>query len=155
MRRAIWVGSYTEDADTWYFPYKYKIRDGSDPLEEYAMVLRLGEQILIRAEARARQDNLAGAISDINMIRERAQLPLIIETDPTMDLANVLLAIEKERRSELFCEWGDRWFDLKRNDRLSAVLGPIKTGWALTDAFYPIPQTEILVNRNLDQNPGY
>ncbi len=38
-------------------------------LGEYTMVLRLSEQYLIRAEARAHQDNLQGAEEDINAVQ--------------------------------------------------------------------------------------
>jgi hypothetical protein len=42
------------------------------------MLLRLAEQYLIRAEARAQQDNLTGAIDDLNVIRNRAGItPLL------------------------------------------------------------------------------
>ncbi len=36
------------------------------------MVLRLGEQYLVRAEARAQQGKVAESASDINIIRARA-----------------------------------------------------------------------------------
>jgi hypothetical protein len=35
-------------------------------------------------------------------------------------------------------------------------LGTIKApGWQTTDALYPIPQSQINLNPNLTQNPGY
>ena len=120
------------------------------------MVFRLGEQYLIRAEARAQQNNLAGAISDIDMIRSRAGLPLINDTEPGINKDNLLLAIEHERQIELFSEWGHRWLDLKRTGRAGAVLGPIKADWSSDDELYPIPQSERDKNPFLgEQNPGY
>jgi hypothetical protein len=106
---------------------------------------------LIRAEARARQHNLAGAKPDINMIRSRAGLG--INNSP--DEASLLLAIEQERRIELFAEWGHRWLDLKRTGRASAVLGLVKPGWSAEDMLFPIPQSELDKNPFLVQNPGY
>jgi hypothetical protein len=68
----------------------------------------------------------------------------------------MLLAIEQERKVELFGEWGHRWFDLKRTGRADAVIGGQKpTTWQSTDVLYPIPQTQRLANPNLTQNPGY
>ncbi len=74
------------------------------------MVLRVAEQFLIRAETRAHQQNLSGAIEDIDRIRNRAGLPLINNINPSADQQTLLLIIEQERRHELFTEWGHRWF---------------------------------------------
>jgi hypothetical protein len=138
------LASWVSNIDTLYFPFKYKIQQGST-LTEYSMVLRLGEQYLIRAEARAQLDNISGAQDDLNMIRDRAGL----DDTPANDKALLLLAIENERHVELFTEWGHRWLDLKRTGRADAVLGPIKSDWAPGDQFYPIPQSEINKNPNL------
>ncbi|TWV95183.1 RagB/SusD family nutrient uptake outer membrane protein, partial [Chitinophaga pinensis] len=48
----------------------------------YTTVFRLAEMYLIRAECRLAAGQLPGAIEDIDMIRRRAQLPLIAETRP-------------------------------------------------------------------------
>jgi hypothetical protein len=68
----------------------------------------------------------------------------------------LLLAVEQERKVELFAEWGHRWFDLKRTGRSSAVLGAVKgANWQATDTLYPIPADAIKTNVNLEQNEGY
>tara|TARA_R100001369_G_scaffold68040_1_gene95664 strand:- start:3209 stop:4612 length:1404 start_codon:yes stop_codon:yes gene_type:complete len=138
-----------------YYPYKYKDRNSTNNLTEYSMVLRLAEQYLIRAEARAMLDNLSGAIADLNTIRNRADIPPMLETDPSLDKATVLDLIYKERRNELFTEWGHRWLDLKRTENASEVLAPKKPLWQDTDVLYPVPEQERLQNANLGQNPGY
>lgn len=150
-RKSKWVGNITVGTNTYYYPYKYKLRTATSPLNEYSMVLRLGEQYLIRAEARAQQNNVSGSQTDLNVIRTRAGLG----NTSANDKASLLSVIENERRIELFSEWGHRWFDLKRTGRIDAVLGTIKTGWLITDALLPIPQSELLVNPNMTQNPGY
>jgi hypothetical protein len=61
----------------------------------------------------------------------------------------------RERRVELFCEWGNRWFDLKRTGTAAAVLGAEKTGYSANAALYPLPQTQIQLDNQLTQNPGY
>lgn len=138
------------------FAFKYKIRDGIDPLNEYSVVLRLSELYLIRAEARVKQDNLTGAISDVDMIRDRAELPLIVNTDPGISKDALLNKIFHERQVELFAEWCHRWFDLKRTDTATEVLSVVKPAvWNDTDVLYPIPQSERENNPNLTQNDGY
>ncbi|HEX9827425.1 MAG TPA: RagB/SusD family nutrient uptake outer membrane protein [Flavobacteriaceae bacterium] len=149
-RKSDWVESITVGTDTYYYPYKYKVRIGP-PITEYYMVLRLAEQYLIRAEARALQSNIAGAQSDLNTIRNRAGLP----NTTANDQSSLLLAIEHERRIEFFAEFGHRWLDLKRTNRADAILAPIKADWQSTDALYPIPEIQITNNPNTTQNEGY
>lgn len=155
QRKAAWVGNFTNADGSWDFPYKYKIRNGGVPFNEYSMVLRLAEQFLIRAEARAKQNKLSLAIGDLDEIRHRAGLAKISVLNPNISRDDFLLALEKERRMELFSEWGHRWFDLKRTGRIDAVLKEVKPAWVSTAALLPIPANECLVNVNLVQNPGY
>ena len=151
-RKLNWLKTNTVNGQVYYYPYKYKLgRDGNTIPLEYYTVLRLAEQYLIRAEARAQQNNLIGALSDLNVIRARAGLPNISANDQ----ASVLTLIQHERQTELFCEWGHRWFDLKRTGTINTILGAEKPGWQQTDALYPIPQAELLANPFLIQNAGY
>lgn len=130
---------------------KYKSGDAS--FSEYAMVMRLAEQYLIRAEARAHLDKLTEAQEDINKIRNRAGLT----NTSAADQQALLLAIEHERRMELFLEWGHRWFDLKRLNRANEILGALKPDWQATDVLYPIPEAQLLRDLAMkdQQNPGY
>ncbi|WP_343673647.1 RagB/SusD family nutrient uptake outer membrane protein [Chitinophaga sp.] len=157
-RQVNWIGRKKVNGTTYTFPYKYKLRvnfSSTYTVSEYTMVLRLAEQYLVRAEARAHLNDLDGAIADIDSIRNRAGLPLIATTNPGIDYNDLLIAIQKERQVELFTEWGNRWFDLKRNKTATSVLVTRKPSWKDTDTLYPIPDTEIKLNGNLTQNPGY
>jgi hypothetical protein len=151
-RKEDWLNKNTVNGNDYYYPYKYKLGyDGlTVPLEGY-VVFRLSEQYLIRAEARAQQNNFSGAITDLNLIRNRAGLQDTTFTDQ----ASLLSAIQHERQVELFCEWGNRWFDLKRTGTATEVLSLIKPGFQANDTLYPIPQTELNSNPFLTQNPGY
>lgn len=151
QRKQAWVASNNAAGQTIYFPYKYKI-GFSSALTEYYVVFRLAEIYLIRAEANAHLNNIAAAKSDINIIRNRVGL-----SNTTANTQSALLsALEQENRLEFFSEWGHRWFDLKRNNRIDAVLGVEKgTAWQPTDALYPIPLSQIQINPALTQNPGY
>ena len=118
-------------------------------------VLRLAEMYIIRAEARAQQDKISGsgsAEADINVIRERAGVPLIQGTSRNQ----MLLAIENERRMEL-CFEGHRWFDLIRTGRDQSVMNEFTSNWTEKDRLWPIPLREITNNPSLRdaQNPGY
>lgn len=149
-----WI-DYNSSRDA-YFPTKYKIRNSNQfPIEEYSMVLRLAEQYLIRAEARARQGMLEEAIEDLDILRERAGLELISEINPTISQTDLLDIIMEERRKELFTEWGHRWLDLKRTNKAMEVLGDDNPLWDGTDILYPIPSEERRKNPNLTQNNGY
>lgn len=160
-----WVDSVITDGVIYYYPFKFK-KSEYDPtiidastLTEYLMVLRLGEQYLIRAEARARQNNLAGAISDLDEIRNRAGLTLIASTNPGIDQQELINSILHEKQVELFTEWGHRWFDLKRTntiDETMSVVTPLKGGtWEPTDALHPLPYSELQAAPNIVQNLGY
>ncbi|SDF00947.1 RagB/SusD family nutrient uptake outer membrane protein [Chitinophaga filiformis] len=163
LRKINWIDSIIVNGKTFYYPYKYKIGLENEPTKEYATVLRLGEQYLIRAEARIQLGKISEGISDLNIIRKRSTdlsaVPAEQFTQLSLSLskAAALLAVENERRHELFTEWGHRWFDLKRTGRADQVLGIIKPGWQSTDQLFPLPANEIIGNPNLvgHQNPGY
>lgn len=157
-RRANWLDSNTVSGKAYYYPAKYKVKTNTAGAtkKENSIVLRLSEQYLIRAEALAQQNKLSEAIADLDIIRTRANLTPIASSNPSIGQDDLLLAIYRENQVELFTEWGHRWFDLKRTGRASAVLAPVKgTYWQDTDVLYPIPNSEILTDVNLTQNPGY
>lgn len=148
LRRSNWLtvsGSYEH-----LNKYKNNFLFFGEP--EYIVTLRLAELYLIRAEARARQNNLAGAQEDINVIRNRAGL----ENTTATTQQQMLDAIAQERRIELLVEGGHRWLDLKRTGQADQVLAPLKSQWQPTDVLWPIPEIEIFNNSNLlPQNEGY
>ncbi len=152
-RLSHWVG-FNENR-MFYFPHKYKDGSSWQNVSEYSMVLRLAEQYLIRAEARTMQGKLSDAVADVDKIRHRAGLEGIAEINPQIDKEELLDVIMEERKLELFSEWGHRWLDLKRTDKASEVLAPIKPLWQDTDVLYPIPEEERIKNSNLGQNEGY
>jgi hypothetical protein len=148
-----WIGTASDGTNAFYYPFKYKLRLPTEPTLEYSMIFRLAEQYLIRAEARVHQDKLEAAREDLNAIRSRSGLGNTLASDK----GDFLLAIEQERRSELFTEWGHRWLDLKRTGRADMVLSALKANWLPTDVLYPIPQSQILNDPSMTdaQNPGY
>ena len=151
QRKVNWTKPMDYGGKTYYYPYKYKIRSGTSG-NEYHIVLRLAELYLIRAEARANQNNLSGALDDINQVRQRAGLSALSASITQADLLN---ALTHERWVELFTEWADRWFNLKRTGKADAVLPLIKPQWKPTQKLYPIPMSQLQANVQLVNNPGY
>ncbi|MEO6134155.1 MAG: RagB/SusD family nutrient uptake outer membrane protein [Ginsengibacter sp.] len=150
-RKKSWLNVRIYNDDTLFFPFKYKLLNGTTTTEYY-MVFRLAEQYLIRAEAELNQGEFSNARNDLNIIRNRAGLSNTLANDET----SLKAAIEQERRIELFCEWAHRWYDLKRTGRANEVLAPLKgLNWQPTDVLWPIPQQEISLNPFLTQNAGY
>jgi len=156
-RKSSWIGvfSITSPDTSYYFPYKYK--NSSTDIVEYNTMLRLAEQYLIHAEALVQQNkNSDQAIEDINAIRNRAGLG---DYTGPKDRPALLATILHERQVEFFVEWGHRWFDLIRTGNIDSVMNivaPMKGGnWKPEYALYPIPQSEMNIDFNLTQNPGY
>lgn len=152
QRKENWIGIDSSSGFHLHYPFKYKQKyDFGTGSPEYYIVFRLAELYLLRAEARAQMAMLPQALEDLNTVRNRAAIaPLALS-----DQSTLLAAIEKERKTELFAEWGHRWFDLIRTGRANAVLSAEKPSWSPAAALLPIPQSEILLNPALTQNPGY
>lgn len=163
LRYTDWVGkdtvpaSGTTAAAIYPFAYKFQAYGSFTQPVEFVPFCRLGEQYLIRAEARAEQNELAGAASDLNVIRTRATLPAT--TAATQN--DLLSAIARERRVELFCEMGNRFFDLRRTGTLNALMTNVaaqKGGTWNSDGYqqwWPIPLTDVENDTHLTQTPGY
>lgn len=166
-----WVNEQVVGSQTYQYPFKYKLYlldnniTSAQNMGEYLMVLRLAEQYLIRAEARIRQNKIAEGIADLNTLRNRARGALPGDLPPlsiglTQEAA--MDAVIHERQTELFSEWGHRWFDLKRTGRLNDIMNvvtPLKSQgfqqWQAYQALYPLPQADLEKAPNLTQNPGY
>ncbi len=106
-------------------------------------VVRLAEMYLVRAECNARLGTQVGAapVDDYNKCHTRAGL----DAAASVTLDDILT----ERRFELAHE-GQKVFDIKR---LHGTVGTMP--FDDVKMVFPIPQREIQVNPNLEQNPGY
>jgi tetratricopeptide (TPR) repeat protein len=125
----------------YYIQQLYWRVNGDNP----TYVFRLGEQYLIRAEARLKKasPDLAGALADLNAIKGRAH----VTASELSDKDDLVAAVLAERRVEFALE-PQRWFDL------------VRTGTAgLTDTtkyIYPIPYNDLAADKgDLVQNPLY
>ncbi|MDD6209538.1 MAG: RagB/SusD family nutrient uptake outer membrane protein [Bacteroidales bacterium] len=103
-------------------------------------MIRYADILLLNSEAKIRK----GQSGDygINEVRKRAGFSTPIS-------GATLENVREERRIELACEWGERYFDLVRwiaNGEISASVLP---GYSPDKRFYPIPQNQIDLNPNL------
>ena len=120
----------------------------STPDFNNVIILRLSEMYLIRAEAAVNGSGTT-ALADLNAIRaNRGASPL-----NSADKAAVAL----ERRLELNFE-GHLWFDLDRTGgSISYSDGIVTRNIDATSKYWalPIPKSQVDINENLKQNPGY
>ncbi len=118
--------------------------------------LRYADVLLMYGEALNEDNQTSVALPYINEVRERAGL----EKLKNLSKDELTLAIEKERRVEFLYE-GHRWFDLVRTGRAQAVLNAYfsNEGYSFTVEDYellmPIPDDELEVSPELEQNDGY
>lgn len=147
-------------------------------------VMRLADLMLLYAEALNELNGPSQEVYDlINPIRERAGLlPVEVawpqysrQPDKINSREGMRSIIQQERLIELVFE-GKRFWDLRRWKRAHIELNNLVTGWdidqespenyyrvrtlfnqtfMMRDYFWPIRENELIINRNLDQNPGW
>ena len=123
----------------------------------YRMV-RYADVLLMYAEALNGLEQTASAYAYVDRVRARAGMLPLTTTRPGMNSAQFLDQLKHERIVELSGEaW--RFADLARWGDLSPALAnrdPEFTNFRVgKHEWYPIPQTDIDLNPNLTQNPGY
>lgn len=145
------------------FIKKYPGRDGQFGLNDIKMY-RVSEQYFINAEALARMGDLEGAAERIDELRD-ARFNMNQVAPDYGNLQEAIVNILEERRIELAYE-GHRFIDIKRTRDITnegVIRDMADCGGATpcelpVDDFrftLPIPQGEIDVNPNVEQNPGY
>lgn len=113
-------------------------------------ILRFADILLINAEAANELGNTSVAVTNINKIRNRAELA---NTTASTQSA-IRLAIWQERRVELAMEM-DRFLDLVRTGQAETYLGPLGFKKGVNELF-PIPLQAITDSKGvLTQNQGY
>jgi len=147
------------------FPTIAKFFDPRRPSIQYEagsrdwFVMRLADALLLRAEARFKDNDPDGAADDINVVRTRAAKPGKIAemqiTPGDVDIDRILL----ERALELDAEQV-RWFDLARTGKLVEYVRLYNPLGADNIQDYhihrPIPQTQIdRTQGGYPQNDGY
>lgn len=122
------------------------------------VIMRYAEVLLMHAEAAAQNGDLAGAITDINSIRERAGL-LDKTTADLPDVTSIMNEISHQKLLEMFFEQ-NRWQDLKRwyapGDLKNYFISVNRQGAQYLQPknyIFPIPASELQTNNKAVQNP--
>ena len=142
------------------FAYKWKSANGwASTNRQY--ILRLGDIVLLKAEALNELGLTEQARVEIDRIRDRAGLG----PTPATNATEMRTAILDERRLELAQE-AQRWDDLRRHGIAVEVMNSLNEvdlrtntvkqyNMAPEEVWLPIPQSERNRNPQLGQNPGY
>ncbi len=147
-KRSQLIAKQSADSEQ-YVVQQYNKTDGTSSFP----VLRLEEQYLLRAEARAQQGKLNDAVTDINVLRSRAEVASLNASVASKE--SILLTIETERRLELAFD-GHRYNDIIRTGRAAEVFGKINEVYKDSKYWvFPLPWTVISADSDLEQNPGY
>ena len=117
---------------------------GSSLNNDYPLI-RLGDIILIKAEAAFRQGKTAAALTAINQIRKRANVSefTTLTLDDIFNERGFEMFAEASRRTDMirFDKWNLPWWEKQASQPFRAL--------------FPIPQNQINANPSLVQNPGY
>ncbi len=106
-------------------------------------IIRNEELVLLRAEANLQLNNLSAALDDINFVRVASgglpALPAFGSQAAGID------AMLYERRYSLLYEWGHRWIDMRRYNRLGQL--SIDRPGDVVYPTFPIPTDEVLARQ--------
>lgn len=153
-----WVDEYWGNAAGSSIPFSYKWKNASGfASADNTYLIRYGDIVLLKAEALNELNRLEEAVTEVNRIRNRAELPDLTD-DQKSSKAVLKQTILKERRLELFQE-AQRWDDLVRYDEIISTMNnlveidlrtntPVNYNMTEAKIFLPIPQQE------LDRNPA-
>ncbi|MBS1662824.1 MAG: RagB/SusD family nutrient uptake outer membrane protein [Bacteroidetes bacterium] len=142
----------------WFGPKFWDLQATGQVSGKDLYVLRYADVLLMLAEAYNEQGNTAGSIQYLNMIRKRAGLADLAAGLSQDDLRKQVM---KERGIEFVGEFQRKW-DLVRWGKLQEAIQSIAydnpTGAVNIKPYmnlFPISATDIVINPNLTQNPGY
>ncbi len=136
----------------------------SSPGGQDFIVIRFADVLLMRAEAFLETNQLTSVYPLINQVRARVSMPSVESVEGSGLSQDALrTVVRRERRVELAFE-GLRFMDLKRwgtmQAAFQAIVNDAVPGYAptyrgLKSETFPIPQTELNVNKNLVQNAAW
>lgn len=150
LRKSAWI-KFVGDDGLNACAYKYKTVGNSAPSKEYSIIVRTEEMFLIIAECAAERLDWVTFNLMINKVRNTSGLS-DLNLQNKEDAVN---AVMQERSVEFFCEFGHRFYDLKRRNLLES-LKAVKSNWQKYYEVLPLPESELLINQNLlPQNNGY
>ncbi|MBJ2176047.1 RagB/SusD family nutrient uptake outer membrane protein [Aureibaculum sp. A20] len=138
----------------WKFFGKDFNDESADPSANNIVLLRLADIILLKAEAHNKLNEVDEALSLLNLIRNRAGIGTLDETEAISMYGDVESAILHERSIELSFE-GHRWFDLVRTGKAIEVMNPINGLSDEANFVWPLHEDALNKNPKLEQNQFY
>ena len=125
---------------------KYEFANGaSSNMSNDYVLIRLADIILTKAEAAFRQGKTADALTAINQVRTRANMPPYdgLTLDDIYNERGYELFAEASRRTDMirFGKWNEPWWEKGASEPFRAL--------------FPIPLNIVNDNPNITQNPGY
>jgi hypothetical protein len=156
---------YTEWDEQSPFIKKF-MYDNEDDYANYSSIMsmpiiRFADVLLIYAEAAnmANGGPTQEAVDAVNKVIDRAndyvELPQHPRLTTSMSQEAFDEAVIEERNQELCFEF-DRWFDLIRKRILKEKSIPsIQQNFSEDDYLFPIPDVDVELDPNMEQNPGY
>jgi hypothetical protein len=168
-----WNGDhYTDFPEETPFCKKFFFYISEDDFNGYSSImnwpiLRYADVLLMYAEA-ANMANAGAtapqvAVDAINLVINRANGYKVNAAHPLLTTAMTKAAFDaaviQERSWELVFEACDRWFDICRkrilNDPKVTVRAADRVNFTIDDYLFAIPETDLRINKLLEQNPGY
>lgn len=154
-----WVDEYWGNQTGSLVPFAYKWRNANGwASADRQYIFRLGDIILLKAEALNELGRPEEAAQQVDIIRARVELPAV-PANVRSSQQEIKRIILKERRLELAQE-AQRWDDLRRSGLLLEVMNnfndidlrngqPLNLNVTENDLFLPLPQQELDRNPNL------
>jgi hypothetical protein len=149
----------------WYRKYLNDYHLNGEPFNSGInfRLIRFADVLLMYAEALNNLGQTNAAYAHVDRVRQRASLRKLSEVRPGMTQAQFQQQLEHERIMELTGEslrWNDlaRWgyFDDAAKLAILRARDPEFNNFVIGKSKYmPIPQTELDINPNLTQNPGW
>jgi hypothetical protein len=153
VRKDLFFSDYNRSDESYLTKYSQRSKD-SKATDDYAnfsesniLIFRLADIYLLRAEANMKLNNPSAAVSDINMIRSKANVP---NYTGTTDRASLTEAIFNERAIELVGE-AQSGFDRIRMNYFTGVNWTNSARTAKEGYFWPVDPSIISINSAIIQ----
>ena len=120
--------------------------------------IRYADVLLMYAETLNELGRTSEAYPHVDRVRQRAGLPALSAVKPGLSQSDFLEQLKHERLVELAGE-GHRWNDLARWGDLGTALAVLDPAFSNFEEgkheLLPIPQRDLDINPNMDQNPDW
>lgn len=157
-----------------YFYWKNRITAEEVPAAGYgyawdanSQIMRYADVLLMASEANLKSGNQSKADTYLNAVRTRAQLGNVTATMDAIKLERRLELCFEDVRFQDLIRWGDAATILANQGKQYPIMasnGTVtyktvnsegKYGFKDKNYLFPFPSTEVQLNKNIEQNPGW